>query len=164
MGWATAWSFDRLRLWIEQGIDPALSLHRSLAHAVARVGLAVVFLYQGLVPKLLYRHPSELQLLGGAGLAPETAEPLLLLLGLAELALGLVLLVAWRARWPFPLILGLMALGLVGVALSSPQALVGAFNVVALNLAVGALAVVGWLTSVDLPSAGRCLRTRPAEG
>ena len=33
MGWATAWSFDRLRLWIERGIDPALSMQRSLAHA-----------------------------------------------------------------------------------------------------------------------------------
>ncbi|MET7860790.1 hypothetical protein ABZS81_27025 [Streptomyces sp. NPDC005318] len=30
MGWATAWSFDRLRLWCERGISPA----RSLAHAV----------------------------------------------------------------------------------------------------------------------------------
>ena len=25
MGWATAWSFDRLRLWLEEGIDPATS-------------------------------------------------------------------------------------------------------------------------------------------
>src|SRR5277367_4423223 len=25
LGWATAWSFDRLRLWIEKGIDPAAS-------------------------------------------------------------------------------------------------------------------------------------------
>lgn len=25
MGWATAWSFDRLRLWIERGIEPELS-------------------------------------------------------------------------------------------------------------------------------------------
>src|SRR6476469_5962648 len=25
MGWATAWSFDRLRLWLERGVDPALS-------------------------------------------------------------------------------------------------------------------------------------------
>ncbi|MFD4748026.1 hypothetical protein ACFYZ6_11830 [Streptomyces rubiginosohelvolus] len=33
MGWATAWSFDRLRLWCERGISPA----RSLAHALAEV-------------------------------------------------------------------------------------------------------------------------------
>ncbi|MFN0195890.1 MAG: hypothetical protein ACKVT0_04050, partial [Planctomycetaceae bacterium] len=29
MGWATAWSFDRLRLWIEKGIDPAISAQRT---------------------------------------------------------------------------------------------------------------------------------------
>ncbi|GGP62428.1 MULTISPECIES: hypothetical protein [Streptomyces] len=33
MGWATAWSFDRLRLWCERDIGPA----RSLAHALAEV-------------------------------------------------------------------------------------------------------------------------------
>ncbi|MEW1612657.1 MULTISPECIES: hypothetical protein [unclassified Streptomyces] len=33
MGWATTWSFDRLRLWCERGISPA----RSLAHAFAEV-------------------------------------------------------------------------------------------------------------------------------
>src|SRR3954447_20784577 len=29
IGWATAVSFDRLRLWIEKGIDPAVSLQRA---------------------------------------------------------------------------------------------------------------------------------------
>ena len=35
MGWATAWSFDRLRLWLEEGIDPAVSLERSLVYSIA---------------------------------------------------------------------------------------------------------------------------------
>ncbi|MFF8844494.1 hypothetical protein ACF08N_17550 [Streptomyces sp. NPDC015127] len=34
MGWATAWSFDRLRLWCERDVTPA----RSLAHALAESG------------------------------------------------------------------------------------------------------------------------------
>ena len=50
MGWATAWSFDRLRLWIERGIDPASSVRQAIAHATARFALIFVFLYQGLVP------------------------------------------------------------------------------------------------------------------
>lgn len=29
LGWATAWSFDRLRLWIEEGRHPEAPLHRS---------------------------------------------------------------------------------------------------------------------------------------
>ena len=70
VGWATAWSFDRLRLWIEKGVDPGLSMQRSLVHAIARVALAIVFLYQGLLPKLIYRHASELSMLSDAGLGP----------------------------------------------------------------------------------------------
>jgi len=35
LGWATAWSFDRLRLWIEQGIDPSVSLQRWLVNLLA---------------------------------------------------------------------------------------------------------------------------------
>ena len=163
MGWATAWSFDRLRLWIEKGVDPGLSMQRSLVHAIARVALAIVFLYQGLLPKLIYRHTSELSMLSDAGLGPELAARMLTTVGLLEVALGAVLVVAWRARWPFSLILVLMPITLVGVVIASPRVLVAAFNPVALNVAVAALAAVGWLTSVDLPSASRCLRTRPTE-
>jgi hypothetical protein len=33
LGWATAWSFDRLRLWLEEGIPPEQSLRRFLPRA-----------------------------------------------------------------------------------------------------------------------------------
>jgi hypothetical protein len=162
MGWATAWSFDRLRLWIEQGVDPALSMQRSAAHAAARIALSLIFLYQGLVPKLLFRHASELGMLIDAGLPTEIARRALIAVGVAELVLGIVLLLTWRRRWPLTLILLLMFVALVGVAATSPGMLVGAFNPVALNVAVGALAVVAWLMAADLPSAADCIRVRPA--
>jgi hypothetical protein len=37
MGWGTAWSFDRLRLWCERGVPPERSLRHGLADAGARV-------------------------------------------------------------------------------------------------------------------------------
>lgn len=49
-GWATAWSFDRLRLWLEEGVPPERSRDQAVAHAAAVSGLAGVWLYQGLVP------------------------------------------------------------------------------------------------------------------
>ncbi|WP_327727776.1 hypothetical protein OG250_12745 [Streptomyces sp. NBC_00487] len=36
MGWATAWSFDRLRLWLERDITPERALRRWLAEAAVR--------------------------------------------------------------------------------------------------------------------------------
>lgn len=46
MGWATAWSFDRLRLWLERGITPERALLHGAAECVARalcVVAAVLF-------------------------------------------------------------------------------------------------------------------------
>ena len=94
MGWATAWSFDRLRLWIEKGIDPAVSGQRAVIHAIARLCIAFVFLYHGLIPKLLYRHPSEVALLLEGGVPASAMNTALLLIGLGEIALAAVMLVA----------------------------------------------------------------------
>src|SRR5205085_750191 len=63
IGWATAWSFDRLRLWIEKGIVPAAAFRSSLVHALARFTLAFIWVYQGLVPKLLSTNRDELVML-----------------------------------------------------------------------------------------------------
>jgi len=37
IGWATAWSFDRLRLWIDRGIPPETSMRMTLIHALRAV-------------------------------------------------------------------------------------------------------------------------------
>lgn len=39
LGWATAWSFDRLRLWLERGITPERGLRRAIAEAGARAAV-----------------------------------------------------------------------------------------------------------------------------
>ncbi|MFJ8662562.1 hypothetical protein [Streptomyces sp. NPDC093795] len=42
MGWATAWSFDRLRLWCERGITPERSRDRWLVEVAGRLLLVAV--------------------------------------------------------------------------------------------------------------------------
>jgi hypothetical protein len=161
MGWATAWSFDRLRLWIEKGIPPAVSLRQSLVYAIARLALAFVFFYHGLVPKLILHHPDEIDQLIRGGIPPANAPLLLTAVGIAEIAFALVLVVFWRARWPLVLTALGMIGALVGVALTSPQYLGAAFNPVTLNAQVFALAVIAYIHSIDLPTAAHCLRKRP---
>ncbi|MFJ3904756.1 hypothetical protein [Streptomyces sp. NPDC090025] len=42
MGWATAWSFDRLRLWCEEGVTPERARTHWLLELAARIALVAV--------------------------------------------------------------------------------------------------------------------------
>jgi hypothetical protein len=63
MGWATAWSFDRLRLWVEDDLPPESVLRWTIVYGIARVTIAFIWLWHGIVPKLLFYEPDELRLL-----------------------------------------------------------------------------------------------------
>lgn len=162
MGWATAWSFDRLRLCLEKGIPPAESLRKAVTHTVARVTLALVFAYHGIVPKLLRRDSDELAMLRDTGVPPAWEWTALTFAGLAEVAIAIVLLAAHRRRWPMFGVLFLMAATMLTVAIGSPRYLGSAFNPVTLNLCVAALAAIDLLNLRDCPSAAHCLRHPPA--
>jgi hypothetical protein len=41
MGWATAWSFDRLRLWLERGIPPERLLRQAVADFALRAAAVI---------------------------------------------------------------------------------------------------------------------------
>jgi hypothetical protein len=163
LGWATAWSFDRLRLWIEKGVNPAASLRLSLIHLISRFAVAGVWLYQGAVPKLIHQHADELEMIRQAGVSAANAPLVAQCGGWSELIFGLAMLLFFRQRWHFHLTIVLMTLATIGVALSSPRFLFAAFNPVSLNGLMAAVAVVGLLADRDLPSARRCLR-KPPEG
>lgn len=160
MGWATAWSFDRLRLWLEERVDPTQALRRTLIHAIARIGIALIFFYHGLVPKLLVPNSDELAMLQDAGIAGGSLGSVLTAVGVAELLFALSLLVFWYQRFPAFMCLALMILGAIGIGMTSPRFLTAAFNPIALNLAVACLAAIDLLVVSNLPSARRC-RRRP---
>lgn len=161
IGWATAWSFDRLRLWLEQGVEPEQAMRQTMVHTIARVALAAVFAYQGVVPKLLTRNLDEIAMLRDAGVFAGATNITVIGLGFLELAFAAVLLIAWHRRWPVLVCLGSMLLATAVVGLNSPRYLEAAFNPVSLNLAVACLAGIDLLVLGNLPSAARCLR-RPS--
>jgi hypothetical protein len=159
IGWATAWSFDRLRLRIDEGLEPGASLRLSVIHASARVAIALIWLWQGLVPKLLYNHADERSMMAAshlpAGLVP--------FVGVAEIAIAAWAILSWRSRSFFAFNIIAMVAALANVAISSPSYLVAAFNPVTLNLAMIALSAIGYVASAKIPSASRCLRQPPKE-
>ena len=161
LGWATAWSFDRLRLWIEQDIPPEVSRDRTLISSLARLTIAFIWFYHGLVPKLLYRSPDELGMLSLAGIPASSVLSLTLLAGWLEICFALLFLVFWKARWPLWLTMIAMVAATLGVGITSPAYLHKAFDPLTFNLAVAVLAVCGLLAARDLPTAKRCLRRPP---
>lgn len=158
LGWATAWSFDRLRLWIEKGVLPEVSRDRTFIYALSRLTVAFVWLYHGLIPKLLYHDPDELSMLREAGIPNSHLPAVMSSLGVIEICLALVLVIFWNSRWPLWFTLIAMVSALLAVGIASPSFLTTAFNPVTLNLAVAVLAVIGLLTGTDLPAAGNCRR------
>jgi hypothetical protein len=130
----------------------------STIHSVARCGLAFVFAYHGLVPKLLSRNADEIAMLRDAGLSTERSTSGVLIFGVAELAFALLLLVFWRQRWPLFICIAAMCLALIGVTMNSPRFLNAAFNPVSLNATVVCLAVVDLLAlrSRDNDTEQRC--------
>jgi len=154
IGWATAWSFDRLRLWAETDRPPESSLGFSIIHAVSRMTIGFIWIWHGLVPKLVFHHIDEQTMLAQAGLPAH----LLPWIGAAEIAFGLFVLATWNRRPLFLLNILLMLTATIVVAIHSPVYLAAAFNPITLNLGVIALAIVGWVAAGSVPSASRCLR------
>jgi hypothetical protein len=136
LGWATAWSFDRLRLWVERGVEPAHAMRQTVIHAIARIALVCIFTYQGLVPKLIARYQDEMAMLDETGIASHASHIVLAAIGVVEVTFAAALLIAWRCRWPAWVCL----------------------NPFTLNVAVAALAAIDLLVLEDVPSAARCRR------
>src|ERR1039458_111543 len=92
IGWATAWSFDRLALWVEDGQTPEVSMMVAFVEAVARVTSAAVWIWHGLVPKLLFHALDERRMLAEAGL-PMAVLPWV---GWAEIVFGIAMVAGDR--------------------------------------------------------------------
>ncbi|MCC5876064.1 MAG: DoxX-like family protein [Candidatus Sumerlaeia bacterium] len=161
MGWATAWSFDALRLWIEKGVDPSRSTLRLLVDGVARTGLALCWIYQGLLPKLLFPESGEREILAASGFTSATIDVILPLIGLGQVFYGLLLLlVAPLARLLLSLnLLALIALG-IGALITVPGIYTAPFSPGSLTISMIALTVVALIarSGEPFPSALRCRR------
>lgn len=108
---------------------------------VARMALALVFVWHGLVPKILGLSPDELMMIQAHGLpAPEWVARMA---GAAEILLGGLLLMRSR-RWPVLLAAALLVVLLLDVSLMNPHLLLQAFNPLSTNLAALTLCWVVW--------------------
>ncbi len=160
IGWATAWSFDALRIWLEQGTPARLSKALFAACAVANATIALTWIYHGLIPKLLHPETGERALLEQSGIpflqGHETAA--VYAVGIAEILFGLAFLRFGRNRLLHGLnIAALIALGITAAVLG-PSTYLAPFNPATTSFGVIALSVVVLLLRNRVPDASRCRR------
>ena len=110
-----------------------------------RVGLGAVWIYEGLLPKLLLPQPVLVSLL--ADRVPGWADPALLLraVGVLEIALGLALVLGWRLRWTAALQSAGVAGLTLGAAIALPHSLTAPGSALAKNAALCAAGACLWV-------------------
>ncbi len=160
LGWATALSFDCLGLWLEKNIHPKVSFERFFIQWIGRWALALIWIYQGLIPKLIFKDSGELEILRSTGIFPGYEAFVMTWMGLGEIALGVSMLMLKRSRCIYYFQIIALMLLLFGAFFGQPKIIIQPFNPVSLTLGMTALAVVGLKTLRDLPSAGHCLRKK----
>ena len=114
-------------------------------HQICRYTVGGIWLYQGLVPKLLGPHVDEIALSQALGIPSELQAALSRLIGAGEMAFGILLIVLHECAWPQWLSAIVTALLLAFVTLYAPAYLAGAFNPVVMNVASIALSVIALL-------------------
>lgn len=116
-------------------------------HLIARAVVGFVWVYHGVVPKLIFLHADELTILRDAGVAVESAPTMVFWIGWAEVVMGLwVWLGIPSARWPFFVTIVFGIGTTIGAAIQSPDFLIAAFNPVSLNVLFIALSLIGLMS------------------
>src|SRR5699024_9809943 len=159
MGWGTALSFDVLKRWLEKDENPTSQYMRFISTTMLTMFFAFVWVFHGLVPKIIAMHPEELFMTGK--LFP-VAEPLLqkviIGIGMIEIIFGLVWLFYPYKRHLFALQFVLFPVLMLSAITSDIQMAAHPFSPVTFNIALSLLSVIGFIASKDVPTAKHCQR------
>jgi hypothetical protein len=113
----------------------------------SRLALGAVWLYEGLVPKLLFVRPDEVELVRRSGLYFGTPEFFLQLLGAAQAAFAIWLLVGFAQRMAVAIATIGMWVLIVLVAMANPAMLTDPYGALIKDLCLTACAYTVWSLS-----------------
>ena len=117
-----------------------LQLERPLR--LIQITLAVLWIYQGLLPKILFQSSAEIAIWQAIGLELHLAKIAVALSGLIEIAFGCTFLIWQKAVFIHQLnILGLSGLLLL-IMFTDPLQLTTAFNPVVMNIAMIVISMI----------------------
>jgi len=156
MVWATAWSFDCLKNWIEKGLHPKQMINAQLSVFLINLTLGLIWIYQGLIPKILFTDTGEIEILKKSRLFNGYEENILMIIGVAEIAFGIALIFIQSKRLQYLNIFGLCLLTL-GAIFSDLMIFTLPFNPFSLNISMIALSIIAILNFSYLPKASNCI-------
>ncbi|WJE54365.1 DoxX-like family protein [Bacillus cereus] len=160
LGWATAWSFDALKLWLEKGLHPCLLIRKTIMYWLTCFLLAFVWGYQGLVPKVLFAHPEEIRMLSALIGSSENSILTLKIIGFLEIGFGIIWLLPFEKSRLFLFHIFILIGLAVAAGFTNILSFIQPFNPITLNLILIGLSVIGYINSDDLPRAKTCNRKR----
>ncbi|QUW23141.1 DoxX-like family protein [Sporosarcina sp. Marseille-Q4063] len=159
IGWATALSFDVLKRWLEKGETPAAQYIRFFSTYIISLAFVFIWMYQGLIPKIIGMHPAELAMVGNV-FSDSQVTLTVMIIGVLEVLFGLLWLVYRRKNHLFLLQLILFPLLTIAAVVAVPETAIHPFNPVTFNFSLIILSLIGFMLSKDVPSARSCLRKR----
>jgi uncharacterized membrane protein YphA (DoxX/SURF4 family) len=118
-----------------------------VAKTSARIALGLVWLYEGLVPKLLFLRDDELALVARSGLVWRTPAWTLLVMGVAQILVGLWLIVGWSERTAVLVATAWMIILIFLVAAGNPGMLTDPYGALVKDFCLIACAATVWLLS-----------------
>ena len=161
IGWGTALSFDVLKRWLEKGEAPRSQYFRFFSTYLMTFLFAFIWLYQGLIPKIIGMHPEERAMVGSTFSFSESQLTVaVLIIGALEVLFGLLWLCYPRKKQLFTLQLILFPILTIAAVIAVPSTAIHPFNPVTFNLALIVLSAIGLFVSKDVPSAKSCKRER----
>ncbi|MBC5637441.1 DoxX-like family protein [Ornithinibacillus sp. BX22] len=161
MGWATALSFDVLKRWMEKEETPASQFIRFFSHVMLSIFFMFIWLYHGIVPKLVAMHPEEMMMVTNTlPLTMKQGELIVLTVGVIEVLIGIIWIFYPYKRRLFYIQAILFPVLMLAAIVSNVEYLVQPFNPLTFNLALFVLSIIGIVISKDVPTARNCNRKR----
>jgi DoxX-like family len=156
MIWATAWSFDCLKNWIEKGLHPKQAINAQLTVLLSSIVLSLVWIYQGLIPKLLFSNSGEIEILKQSGVFTGNEKNVLTFIGWAEILFGLIILFVHKKSIHLINIIALLFLSAAAL-FSNVTIYTFPFNPFSLNILMIAISMIAILNLGGLPKASNCI-------
>ncbi|MCM3710205.1 DoxX-like family protein [Sporosarcina luteola] len=161
IGWGTALSFDVLKRWLEKGEAPRSQYFRFFSTYGLAILFSFIWIYHGILPKIIGNHPEERRMLASAlPLEESKLTAMMIGIGVAEVLLGILWLIYQKRKHLFALQLAVFPLLTVAALIAAPDAAMHPFNPVTFNLSLFVLSLIGYCTSEDVPTAKSCKRKR----